>query len=143
MAIRLMSVCLLATLARADPLDDALQSQAAEIRSQSPMMVDKSTRLDSVVYADRLFSYHYSQLAHPSTDYSTAAKARYAVQLREQVIGRACALAQRRFIEAGVTFRYVHFASDNQLIAAVSVTKSDCTSISNTDPQPSLRPDVA
>ena len=77
MAIRLMSVCLLAlpTLARADALDDALQSQAAEIRSQSPMMVDKSTRLDSVVYADR-FSYHYSQLAHPSTDYSTAAKAR-------------------------------------------------------------------
>ncbi|MEW5740439.1 MAG: hypothetical protein AB1938_16035, partial [Myxococcota bacterium] len=125
----------ISAVAVADTFDDELQAQATEIRSKSPTMVDKSTRLDTALYENRLFTYHYSQLAHPSTDYGPAQRKKYADLLRQQVVGRACTgAALKPYIDAGVSFRYVHFGSDNRLIAEVTVAKSDCAAAASPTP---------
>jgi hypothetical protein len=120
-----------ASVAWADEADEQLARDAATINSQAPTMVDKTTRLDSAAYHNRVFVYHYTQLAHPSYDYSRAQKKKFAELMKAQVVGRACTGSSLRpYIDAGVSFKYVHFGSDNVLIAAVIVTRKDCTELS-------------
>jgi hypothetical protein len=142
-------------IARADELDDRMRAEMDAINRQAPMMVDSTTRLDNAVYHDRIFVYHYTLLNHASTDFSPQQKKKASRLTKDQVVGRACtgsALADT--IAAGITFKYVNFGNDNQLVSEATVQKKDCevllpsspplaaARMRTQEPEPTKSPDV-
>jgi hypothetical protein len=106
-----------------------MRTEAEAVSRQAPMMADKSTRLDGAGYDDRnrLFFYHYTTINHPSTAYSPAQQQKFRTLIQEQTTNRACTgSALRPFLDAGVSFKYVHFGNDNRQISEFVVTRDDC-----------------
>ncbi len=126
---RVATCLLLPSLSFADALDDRMRTEAQAVNRQAPMMADKSTRLDSAGYDERnrLFCYHYTMINHPSTVYSPAQRQKFRTLMQEQTTNRACTgSALRPFLDAGISFKYVHFGNDSRQISEFVVTPDDC-----------------
>ena len=103
----------------------ALEKVAGEVNRSVPSMIDKDTQLVSasgldgiLVYNYKLINYTVAQIDHN----------RFAIGVKQKVAQAACNRPETRddFLRKGVTLRYSYYDRNDQHIATVDVTPSNC-----------------
>ncbi|MDB5841821.1 MAG: hypothetical protein JWQ23_3773 [Herminiimonas sp.] len=108
-------------------VDNALVKVAAQINRQTPMAVDKSTRLDKVsTEPGQKLTYHYTL---PGTTGSDIKSADFQKLISPSLTTRVCGSPEmQKFLRSGVTIAYLYRDKDGKPIGGAKVAPLDCSS---------------
>lgn len=107
--------------------DYELSEIAAQENASLPKMIDKSTRLDSVIGVSDELQYHYTLIDIDSDSVSWASLKN---TLEISLVNWVCTTRHivEVFISQGVTVSFAYFGNDKRLIGVISVEPSRCSS---------------
>jgi Tfp pilus assembly major pilin PilA len=105
--------------------DYELSAIASQENVTLPKMVDKSTRLDSIIGVSDELQYHYTLV---DTDSDSVSWASLKDTLERSLVNWVCTTRHivEVFISQGVTVSFAYFGNDKRLIGVISVEPSQC-----------------
>jgi len=106
-------------------VDEALARVTSQINKNTPMAVDKETRLDKVTAEPgaRLV-YHYTLVRISSTDVNSVA---FQNAIKPQLQSRLCSSPEmQNFLKSGVKISYLYRGSDGRPLGGVGFVPNDC-----------------
>lgn len=103
---------------------DRILSKALEVNSKVPMMIDKSTRLDQVVVAEKAIIYK-STLVNLTE--KTADQEVFKNKISPFLADKYCRdTTSRRTLELGVRYGHEYFGKDGVLLYTANISVEDC-----------------
>ncbi len=105
-------------------ISTTLKKMAKEINSQTPIMIDADTQMNSVLVLDKTMNITMRLINLSSTNADINYINKY---IWNNVNDLACkSEATRHLIDYGVTYVYIYFGNDDHLITRVVLDKYDC-----------------
>ena len=120
------------------PADDTFESKAIEqqlekarsLNKKTPMMVDKSTRLDQVEVEGRNIVFQ-STLVNTEAE-KKAGEGEFKEKVKLSLAKKYCANKETmKALKLGITYGHEYFSQDGKLLFSASVTLNDCPEIEN------------
>lgn len=105
-------------------LENKILQTAKQINSQLPIMVDKETRLDTVMATGKQFHYKYTMVNVTEKEINKKDFLRYA---KSHLIKNQCGNNDiKKMLKAGVSYNYVYQDKKGNLIGSVVMKKESC-----------------
>ncbi|MGF6936994.1 hypothetical protein OKW41_006156 [Paraburkholderia sp. UCT70] len=105
-------------------IDKQLVATMNEINKNTPMMLDKITRLDTTIGLHHQFTYVYTTVGYKGADIPRDA---FVAQLRPYLVNGLCTGdAMKVFRDNNIPVNYSYKGEDGVAIAVITITNSDC-----------------
>ncbi|MEN8143092.1 MAG: type II secretion system pilot lipoprotein GspS-beta, partial [Thermodesulfobacteriota bacterium] len=99
--------------------------KARNLNQKTPMMVDKSTRLDQVVIRDRKIIFK-STLINPEAE-KRAGEEEFKKQVGQSLVARYCTNEEtRKALQLGIAYGHEYFNQDGKTLFTAGITLEDC-----------------
>lgn len=135
-------VLLFAGVARADSIDDQMVAAAKQLNAQCPMMVDKVTRVDVVIYQhignQRILQYKDTIIGVSRSKATVIAKALR--DGRAQEIAERCRQYTAEEAAAGIVYRWGFYTEDGVWLGDYEENAATCGRIPTSTPKKTSSP---